>query len=158
MVTTVAEEHDKNLVEGLDFIVGLVKEPIWPRTISTYVTEERQLLVFNKQEAIARFKQSDFLDCRISAYPFYTNYKGINRQAPDFIFIDLDRSTFKTEKAHKLALTATFKNIREKVDGKPTVIWSGNGFHIYQPIEGLVLEQIELFSKFDQPSKSFKIC
>ena len=97
------------------------------------------------------------MDCRISAYPSHTEYKGINRQAPDLIFIDLDRSTFKTERAHKLALTATLKNIKEKAQGKPTVIWSGNGYHIYQPIEGLVLEQIELFSKFDQPSsKSFQ--
>ena len=96
------------------------------------------------------------MDCRISAYPSYTHYKGINRQAPDFIFIDLDRTSFKTERAHKLALNVTLKNIKEKVDGKPTVIWSGNGYHIYQPLEGLVLEQIELFSKFDQPSKSFQ--
>ena len=35
-------------------------------------------------------------------------------------------------------------------------MWSGNGYHIYQPIEGLVLEQIEQFSKFYQPSKSFQ--
>jgi hypothetical protein len=79
----------------------------------------------------------------------------INRQAPDLIFIDLDRSTFKSERVHKLALTATLKNIKEKVEGKPTVMWSGNGYHIYQPIEGEVLEQVELFSKFEQPSKSF---
>jgi hypothetical protein len=96
------------------------------------------------------------LDCRINAYPSYTRYKGLNRQAADFIFIDLDRSSFKTERAHKLALNVTLKNIKEKVEGKPTVIWSGNGYHIYQPIEGEVLEQIELFSKFDQASKSFQ--
>jgi hypothetical protein len=96
------------------------------------------------------------LDCRINAYPSYTEFKGINRQAPNFIFIDLDRLTFKTDKAHKLALSTTLKNIKEKLGGvKPTVLWSGNGYHIYQPIEALVLEQIELFSKFDQPSKSF---
>ena len=110
----------------------------------------------SKRQYPRRFKQSNFLDCRTSAYPSHTEYKGINRQAPDLIFIDLYRSTFKTERTHKLALTATLKNIKEKTDGKSTVMRSGNGYHIYQPIEGLVLEQIELFSKFDQPSKSFQ--
>ncbi len=157
MVATVTEEDDdKTLLTGLDFILGHVKEPIWPRNISTYATEGRQVLVFDKEQALARFKQSNFLDCRISAYPSHTEYKGINRQAPDLIFMDLDRSTFKTERAHKLALSAVLKNIKDKAQGKPTVMWSGNGYHIYQPIEGLVLEQIELFSKFDQPSKSFQ--
>lgn len=110
----VTEEVDRNLLEGLDFILGHVKEPVWPRNISTHITERRQVLVFNREEALARFKQSNFLDCRISAYPSFTHYKGINRQAPDFIFIDLDRTSFKTERAHKLALNVTLKISRKK--------------------------------------------
>jgi hypothetical protein len=31
----VTEEVDRNLPEGLDFILGHLKEPLWPRTIST---------------------------------------------------------------------------------------------------------------------------
>jgi len=58
----------------------------------------------SKRQYPRRFKQSNFLDCRISPYPSHTEYKGINRQDPDLIFIDLDRSTFKTERTHKLAL------------------------------------------------------
>src|ERR687886_2238921 len=41
---------------------------IWPRTISTKATEGKQILVYNKEEALARFKQSNYLDCRINAY------------------------------------------------------------------------------------------
>jgi hypothetical protein len=35
----VTEEVDRNLLEGLDFILGHVKEPVWPRNISTHITE-----------------------------------------------------------------------------------------------------------------------
>ena len=59
---------------------------VWPRNISTLTTDRRQILVFNEEEAIARFKQANWMDCRISAYPSFTEYKGINRQAPNFIF------------------------------------------------------------------------
>jgi hypothetical protein len=71
------------------------------------------------------------------------------------VFIDLDRLTFRTERGHRLALVLTIKNIQKKLGGRPTVLLSGNGYHIYQPVESFVLEQQELFSKFDQPSKSF---
>jgi hypothetical protein len=68
----------------------------------------------------------------------------------------LDRSGFKTPEAYKQALSITLKNIKEKLDGgKPTIVWSGNGYHIYQPVEAIVLEQEEIFSKFDQPSRKF---
>jgi hypothetical protein len=91
-------------------------------------------LVYNREEALARFKAANFLDCRISAYPDYVEFDRINRQHPNFIFINLDRSGFKTERAHKLALSLTLKNIQEKLGGNPTVLWSGNGHHIYQPV------------------------
>jgi Primase X len=145
---------------GLNFILTHLKEPLFPRTISTYTSEGRQFEVFSKEEMIKAFEQSDFLDCRVNAYPSYTEYKGINRQAPNFLFIDLDRSTFDTERAHRLALTNTLRNIKEKLsEAYPTVVWSGNGYHIYQPIEAFVLEEEEIFSssnnEFDQPSKAF---
>jgi hypothetical protein len=106
---------------------------------------------------LARFKQANWLDCRISAYPSYTEYKGINRQAPDFIFIDLDKATFKTETAHNKALAITLENIKQKLDGSPTILWSGNGYHIYQPVEAFVFEQQDIFAKFQymKPSRKF---
>ena len=97
---------------GLNFILNHFEEPLFPRTISTYRSEGRQFEVFSK-EVIKAFEQSDFLDCRVNAYRSYTEYKGINRQAPNFIFIDLDKSTFNTERAHKLALSNTLRNIKE---------------------------------------------
>jgi hypothetical protein len=146
-------------VEGFDYLLSHFKEPIWPRTISTKTTDKRQILVYSKEGALARFKQANWLDCRISAYPYYTEYKGINRQAPDFIFIDLDKATFKTEKAHNNALVTTLENIRQKLGGKPTVLWSGNGYHIYQPVEAFILEEQDIFARFQKlnikPSRKF---
>ena len=79
---------------GLDFILNHFEEPLFPRTISTYRSEARQFEVFSKEEMIKAFEESDFLDCRVNAYSSYTEYKGINRQAPNFIFIDLDRAIY----------------------------------------------------------------
>jgi hypothetical protein len=144
--------------EGLVYLLCYFQEPIWPRTISTKTTDKRQILVYSKEEALARFKQANWLDCRISAYPSYTEYKGINRQAPNFIFIDLDKATFDTEKAHNDALTTTLENIKQKLDGSsPTVLWSGNGYHIYQLVDAFVFEQQEIFAKFQhmKPSRKF---
>lgn len=99
------------------------------------------------------------MDCRISAYPFFTEYKGINRQAAYFIFIDLDRSTFKTDMTHIFALTTTLKNIKQKLGGNPspspspTVLWSGNGYHIYLSVNAPVLEELDIFAKFKNPSR-----
>ena len=47
------------------------------------------------------------------------------------------------------------KNIKERLSGYPTVLWSGNGYHIYQPVQAFVLEQEEVFFQFEQPSRKF---
>jgi Primase X len=140
--------------EGLDFILSHFEEPIWPRTIFTK-TLGKQYTAYSRQEAIARFKQSNLLDCRINAYPDYTEFKGINRQPPNFIFIDVDRCLFGTEKEFWAAVKETSKNIDRTLGGNPTVLWSGNGVHICQPIEAMVLEQEDKFAQFDHPSQTF---
>ena len=55
-------------------------------------------------------------------------------------------------------MNKTLKSIKEKLDNNahPTVLWSGNGYHIilpvYCPIE---LERIQEFQEFDNPSERF---
>jgi hypothetical protein len=34
------------------------------------------------------------------------------------------------------------------IGGNPTVLWTGNGYHIYQPVSGLILEEYETFYEF----------
>src|SRR5215831_4824215 len=58
---------------GLDFILSHLEKPYFPRRISTYLTEKNgpwQVLVNSRDEALAKFKESDLLNCRISAYRF----------------------------------------------------------------------------------------
>jgi len=112
--------------------------------------------VFSKEEAMKFFEESDFIDSRINAFPSFTDYRGIQRYPPDFIFIDLDKNNFKTEKSFELALSKTLKNMNEKLDGAyPTVLHTGGGYHIYQPIDAFVLEEIDIFNEFENPSKQF---
>ena len=32
--------------------------------------------------------------------------------------------------------------------GNPTVLWTGNGYHIYQPVAGFIFEEYEMFYEF----------
>jgi hypothetical protein len=89
------------------------------------------------------------------AYPDYTGFSGINRQLPNFIFIDIDRCMFRTDKEFWMAVEKICKNIKEILGGKPTVLWSGNGVHICQSVQAIVLEQENRFAQFDQPSQIF---
>ena len=79
---------------------------------------------------MARFKQANYLDCRIVAF---IRLIGGMDLAPDFLFMDLDLGTLLTMEKLDEALTCTLSNIKEKLDGVPSVIWSGVGYHIYQP-------------------------
>jgi hypothetical protein len=143
-----------SIEQGLDFITNHFEGPVWPRTIFTK-TLGKQYTVYSREEAIARFKQSNILDCRINAYSDYTGFSGINRQSPNFIFIDIDRCMLRNDKEFWTVVEETCKNITEILGGKPTMLWSGNGVHICQPIEAIVLEQESKFAQFDQPSQAF---
>jgi hypothetical protein len=146
-----------SVAAGLDFILSHLKEPLWPRTISTKATEGRQVPVYSRQQALSWYKTANFLDCRISAYPYHPT--GKVRQTIDLIMIDLDQSTFKSNAALDRALSKALRNIKETFGiefGEPSIIWSGNGYHIYIPIETrYVLEDRPEFSKFEEPSKHF---
>ena len=91
--------------EGFDFILSHFEEPIiWPRPISTHRTGGAQILVNSKQEALARYIAANLLDCRISAYPRYTEYY-INRTgiAPSLLLVDIDKLQFETTELFELA-------------------------------------------------------
>jgi hypothetical protein len=153
---TSLEPATMTIQEGTDFILSHFEESIWPRKISTHTTEERQILVYSREDALARFKKANLLDCRINAYPDYAGFGSINRQTPNFIFIDLDLSHFNSVEALDRVLRNVLENIKEKFrGGQPTVVWSGNGYHIYLPIQAFILESESIFAEYEQPSKKF---
>jgi hypothetical protein len=150
-------QYISNIENGLDYLLGLIMPPVWPRTISTYATEGKQVLVYSKDQALTKFRQARLLDCRINAYPSYTEWKGLNRQAPNFLFIDLDLARFKSVEVLNRVLNKTLKSIKEKLGDNvsPSVLWTGNGYHIYLPVMAYILEFESLFAEFDCPSRRF---
>ena len=142
-------------MKTIDFILKHFLEPIFPRTISTYKSKGRQFEIFNKEEMANAYKESNNIDCRVNAFPSYTEYKGIQRYPPNFVFADLDLTSFKDRSSLDRALESTLRTIRIKINGTPTVLWTGNGYHIYQPIEAVVLEQFKEFEEFEHPSTKF---
>ena len=69
--------------QALEFILTHFEAMDFPRRISTRTTEGRQIFVNDKLQALARFKQANYLDCRISAYTELDD-------TPNFLFIDID--------------------------------------------------------------------
>jgi hypothetical protein len=151
--------------EGLGYILAHFtgQSRLFPRAISTKETENRQVLVKNVEEVLARFAQANFLDCRISAYPppsEVSSFVGVNLDiAPRVVMIDLDRENFSTQRAFETALTKTLKAINCSLCScQPTVIWSGSGYHIYLVLDAFELETEDAFNnnKFgSNPSQRF---
>ena len=117
---------------SIDFILEHFEEPLYPRKISTYKSKQNrpfQFLVRSRQEIIDSFIDSNFVDCQISAYPSLIDFKNVPRYKPDFLFIDIDRNDprFKTERSFQNVLYNTLKNIKEKLEGSPTVLETGGG-------------------------------
>jgi hypothetical protein len=153
---TNTNKNHKEVKIGLDFILSHLEKPIrFPRTIMTKKIGY-QRIVNSKERALVHFIESDFIDCRINAYPNLTEYKDVPRYEPGFLFIDLDRKGFKTQKSFELSLYNTLKNIKEKLNGYPTVLFTGGGYHIYQPVDiPTALENITEFQDFERPSEQF---
>ncbi len=141
-------------IEDIDFILSHFQDQtqLFPRKISTAYSNNRQFTLYNTGQVLNECIKSDFVDCRINAYPEYTEFKGIIRQPPNFIFIDLDLPNFDMDKKKlDLRLNKTLKKI-EEYKGFPSVLWSGNGYHIYLPISAIVLDQESVFSKEKFPN------
>ncbi|MGI0045154.1 MAG: hypothetical protein ACRD47_15725, partial [Nitrososphaeraceae archaeon] len=145
---------ESQVTNGLEFILSHLSKPYWPRTISTRLTACGQFTAHSRLEALSYFKDSNYLDCRISAY----NQKG---GTVDFIMIDIDRSMFKSKQELNNANTRTLSKIstvfriRNKSIKPTTVLGSGNGYHLYIPADsqGKILERMPKFKKFKEPSK-----
>ena len=134
--------------ENIQFILSHFQEPLFPRTISTHLSRGRQILVQDINQIYQEFEKSKFIDCRISAFP------SIENPVPNFIFIDLD-DIHKNISLDKI-LQITLSNIKKRLRGIPTVLWTGNGYHIYQPIDNSQrFEELEDFKEFDNPDNRF---
>lgn len=171
--------QEVEIQESVDFILSHFKDQLqtFPRKMMTS-NSNGQFTVNSAEEILERCKGASYVDCRINAYPEYTEYKGIVRQPPNFVFIDLDLSNFsKYKNPQKMldkTLEYTLKKIWDASQGhaqhapahqyqqqqkhcgykhvEPTVLWTGNGYHVYLPIQSVVLDSYEQFSKDKFPN------
>jgi len=154
-ITVIPQQFEMEVKEGLKFILNHLDNQ-WPRMISTYTTGGAQKPVENLAEAMAWFRAANFLDCRISAYPIYTDsYVQRTGIAPTVLLADIDKEHFKTPEEFELAATRTYSNFHNILGSKPTQLWTGGGYHFIQPQLVSVFEKSVKFGKFDQPSRRF---
>ena len=88
----------------------------------------------------------------------HINNEKIYSNRIDLVMIDLDLSNFVSRQALDKTLIKTRRKIKDVFGMKfeTFVLWSGNGYHLYIPIESrYILEETSIFSKFDEPSKKF---
>ncbi len=151
-------QMSRKVREGINFILRhFPEDKIFPRAISTKDSSGEEFIVYNKKEMFRAYEQSDFIDCKVSCYATEENIddSGLNRQTPDFILIDMNSSIlsfgavphFDSRLVDQVeALYAILQNIKELLHGaNPTILWAGNCFHIYQPVQAITLEEIEEF-------------
>ncbi|ALI34593.1 hypothetical protein NMY3_00379 [Candidatus Nitrosocosmicus oleophilus] len=171
---------EEEIKKSIDFILDHFKHQpkLFPRKIMT-ANYSGQFTVYTKEEMFEAYRQAEFKNCRINAYPvdIYENNELI--QPPDFIFIDLDQKLFsnyknprkvldivKDDTLAKISSTysiehsqsaqcAQYSKLSNSSESKnkvfSTVIWSGNGYHIYLPLDSLVLDKYPHFSKSQFP-------
>jgi hypothetical protein len=158
--TSVSKSRIQKVEEGLSFISSHFNpnEPIWPRTISTNKTCGKQIVVNSFEEAMKWFKAANFLDCRISAYPVYSDeyirWIGI-AFIPSLLLCDLDREHV-TDEEFEAAAVKTCQNFKEILGANHTQLWTGSGYHFIQPQSVIMpLESIDDFKQFAEPSRRF---
>lgn len=161
------EDYEKTIREYIDFILSHFEgqHELFPRAILTGEKRIWQVIDFYSDEQKSKdiifesFRKHGFIDCRVNAFPHNTQH-GINldvknKTAATFIMVDLDLKDFdsRTKLDNQLRKTlnklfVTFQHERFHGKAYPTVLWTGNGYHIYQPIAGIVLEEEKIFFDF----------
>lgn len=163
------EERTHKVKEGISFILSHFdgRQQLFPRKISTGFSNGKQFMVYDTEQILNECIKSNFIDCRIQAYPVleYENSAGtLNIQAPNLMFIDIDLpkdlvTTGEQESRVYLAkvLRRSLVVIENKLNNcKPTILWTGNGYHIYLVLDTRPLELIdELKELSPKPSEEF---
>ena len=145
---------DNILNPPIDFILSHFDSSSsqFPRKMMTF-RSNGQFTVNTKQEIFKRCVQSDFKDCRINAYPETIVKGGILIQSPNFVFVDLDLGNFHNDydKLDKVK-NSTLRKMELMQGSHPTLSWTGNGYHIYLPMDVPVLDNEYVFSKDKFPN------
>jgi hypothetical protein len=158
---------EKIIYEGIKFILShFEKQPIlFPRTIKTFdakvpiKVECESPVQHSINKIFDIFKKSNYYDCKINCFAgdnnilkkYSTNFNNLkvkDKTISCFIMITLDLQSVSHNK-EKLdnILNKTLNKLSVKFYGEshPTVLWTGNGYSIYQPLEGIIFENDKIF-------------
>jgi hypothetical protein len=152
--------------QGLDFMLAHFQEPLWPRNVSTAATRNAQKVVDSRDRAILYFEGALRADCRLAIYSNYQELAKLGHFPLGYLpkathlFIDLDLASFAGDKDKlELALRQTKRKLARQLNGAmPTILWSGGGYHIHQPLEPAaipVFEELLEFKRFENPNVQF---
>jgi hypothetical protein len=150
--------------QGLDFMLSHFHEPLWPRSIATAATNTKQHIAEDKDRTLLFYKGALRQDCRLAIYPNYERMAETGSVTPEYkpkpnhLFIDLDLKAFNGDiNLLNAALKATLRRMKQQLNGAvPTVLWSGGGVHLHQPLDiELAFEEMPDFKRFDNPSVKF---
>jgi hypothetical protein len=147
--------NTSDIKESVHFILSHFETPgplqTFPRKIMT-VNYSGQFSVNSIEDTLKRYKEAEFKDCRINAYPETIENNGKLIQPPNFIFIDLDLSNFGNDitKLDKVKNNTIAKLESQEI--VPTVTWTGNGYHIYIPLDTPILDHLDIFSRDKFPN------
>ena len=158
--------NEKIIYNGIKFILSHFEKQhvLFPRTIKTFDTKDQIKVEYESpvQNSINKifdiFKESNYYDCKINCFPYNNNFK---KYSTDFNNLKVKDKTIGCFVIINLALQAVSHN-KEKLDNilnktlnklsvkfygesHPTVLWTGNGYYIYQPLEGMIFENDKVF-------------
>jgi hypothetical protein len=162
--TTTINANEKTISDSIRYILSHFdkQHELFPRTIMTSKTGGQIKVDYELDiqssihQVINTFKESDYYDCKINGFPYNTQHTQINldiknRTSASFIMIDLDLRDFLYDrKKLDVTLEKTLNKLSLKLQGEshPTVLWTGNGYHIYQPLDGIIFENYDIFYDF----------
>jgi hypothetical protein len=143
------------VIEGIEMLLRLFEKAgqrPFPRKIMT-AKSNGQITVHSKEQMLRKFEETDFIDCRVNAYPLVP--KNI-LQVPNIILIDIDinRSLKTGSKQIDAQLNKTLQKIREcTCDSiRPLILWTGNGYHIIVILN--IVEPLEHIEEYMSVSRS----
>jgi hypothetical protein len=159
--------NERIVYEGIKFILFHFEKQhkLFPRTIKTknfqFKVEDASIVQTSINKIFDVFKESDYYDCKINCIPYDDNSKQSHNtnikstiksktSAPEssFIMIYLTMADFSYDKRKlDIVLNKTLKKLSVKFygDAYPTVLWVGNGYRIYQPLDGMIFENDKTF-------------
>jgi hypothetical protein len=159
---------EKIIYEGIKFILSHFEKQhvLFPRTIKTFdsknpIKVEYELPIQNSiNKVFDMFKESNYYDCKINCFPYvnnnlkkystdFNNLKAKDKAIGCFIMIKLD---LQSVSHNKVKLDNILNKMLDKLSVKfygeshPTVLWTGNGYYVYQPLEGMIFENNPIFN------------